>query len=227
MKRKRGWIEQEFYWGVLAIAFAVPLLILLNANFSLLTGKAIQPVAYAKAGSFVEMQVDINDIAGVSGATFHFNDVVKNEIITIKKTNYLYSNSKVYSQFAVSFPSPEKISGIDLTLKLEAKQMVDLGLTKETVRVYVGDTEYKPKYTKADGRYLFFTITAKGTGNYWIGKKTAAKAIVAQVAVVPPVVEQLEEVIPPVVEQPAPVIIEKKGFFTSIWDSLKGLFGSE
>lgn len=228
--KKRGTLKSKLFLVCLIAIFVLALVGLTNPTLLGLTvGKAVQTVAYEKAGS--ELFFEVKNIKGVEYVTVNFLEDVKDikiEFEEVNKVSWGFEGA-AYSQFKISSQDEQKIGRLDFSLKLKEGELKGLGLEAEEVRLYGDGQELGTTLIKLEGDYIDYKATAWGMGEFVIGKKAAAKAEEKKT-----VEEKVEEVkaeilekIEPVTEKPKQFLEEQKkeGVISKVKSFFENLFG--
>lgn len=220
-------LHHRFFWlGLALIIIILPFFSLISLDVPLPSGKAVQTIAYEKAGT--SLHFEVKNIDGLKEAILYFSEDVKNMVVNFEKIDLPSSFLGLsYSAFRVSSPDADKIEKIKFTLKLSEAELAKLNLPKDEVRLYLNNEEFETKLTKTKDNYIFYEATADQLGDFILGKKSPPKVLEEKPEapaeeIPPPVVKEPKE-LPPALEQPAPPPV-KKGLFSRLGSLIKNLF---
>lgn len=241
-KKKRKQLKNKEFWAVITIIFGLSLLVILSSVEELnLTGHtAVQSIAYAEEGS--ELFYEVKNINWVKDVTYTLREDVKGTKIFIKEDEDITFNGVTGSKFSVSSNDERKIEKMVFTFKIPEKDLEEINLNKNNVRLHIDDIEKATNIEYIEEGYLYYSAEANEMGNFVIGMKKVepviGSAVEVQEEVEEPVVEEDEESVTPeytpdypeplpMVEEPVvaePLPAEEEGFFTKIANFFKGLF---
>ena len=211
------------FWSVLAVLFIASVLtITLSSLNSSITGDvAIQNIAFANSGDLLNFEVNE---AGVKSMGIHLIDTVKGGKIIFESKESIVFNGISYSKIDISSNINDKISQIDLILKIKESDLIALELRDP--KGYINGKEKTLTFDYREGEYVFYTITLNEFGEFVIGQKTIAPIIAK--AIEKSVQEVIKTPIEPI-EQPQVIPITQtvsteKGFFAKLVDFFKNLF---
>ncbi|MDP3640390.1 MAG: hypothetical protein Q8R53_04280 [Nanoarchaeota archaeon] len=219
------------FWLILGILFlvsgAVVIMSLLSSGPAIVTGSAIQNIAYAKEGT--PLSIGVNDVEGVSRLDFTALAIIKEGKIIVEPLTLTREpfTGIAYNRFQITSPQADAFGPLTITLKLEEKKLQELKLAAKDVTLYLDGEPLATELLKNDHGYVSYQALAPTVGQFVIGKAAPA----AELPVEEP--KAVEEALPlpevpveqPLVGKSAEQLPEEKvGFFARIWNFLKGLF---
>src|SRR3989338_2647429 len=226
--KKRGKEEctPKSFWLILGFFFlvsgAVVVMSLLSCGPAIVTGSAIQNIAYAKEGT--PLSIGVNDVEGVSRLDFTALGIIKEGKIIIEPLTGL-----AYNRFQITSPQADAFGPLTIMLKLEEKRLQELKLAAKDVTLYLEGEPLATELLKTDRGYVYYQALAPTVGQFVIGKAAPAAALpgeepkaIEEALPLPEVPAEADE---PLVGKSAEQQSEEKvGFFARIWNFLKGLF---
>jgi hypothetical protein len=182
---------------------------------------AIQPISFEQAGTSFEFEV--RNVDGLKEITASFSDTIKNAKITFDEVEKNDFPGIIYSTIKVASSDEDKISEMDLILRLEKEKLSELNLNKADVILYINNQESKLTYSHEDTFAYYFTGKAWEMGEWVIGMKFQK--------VIPPQAPEETTVVPtptipepiikqPKIEQPKPV--KKESFLSRFFNNFFG-----
>ena len=223
--KKRGKEEctPKSFWLILGILFlvsgAVVVMSLLSSGPAIVTGSAIQNIAYAKEGT--PLSIGVNDVEGVSRLDFTALGIIKEGKIIIEPLTLTREpfTGIVYNRFQITSPQADAFGPLTIMLKLEEKRLQELKLAAKDVTLYLEGEPLATELLKTDRGYVYYQALAPTVGQFVIGKAAPAAALPGEEP------KAIEEALEPLVGKSAEQQSEEKvGFFARIWNFLKGLF---
>lgn len=222
VKKKLKKTEDKSFWGFLFFILIVSLIaIIIFSQESVLTGHTVQTIAFMEAGGKLFFEVKVN---GLKDITMYFLEEVKDLKIEINEIDSLSCDfrSLVYSRFKISSNDDNKIGKVKYTLKVKKKELLDLGINFNQLRLYLDCQVLETKLIKEEGQYYYYQSESEGIsqGEYLIGLQEAK-------------VETVEEETPPALpgeatpEEPRieyPQTPTGRGIFQKVSDFFKNLF---
>ncbi len=225
-------------WGTVIILAILVLIWLLSLPSVGLSGKAaLQTVAYMPAGSTLNFEVKVD---GLKEMTVTFSENAKNLVIKsdeISKPAWSFEGF-IISGFKIESADADKISNIKFLLKIKEEDFKPAGLKFGEVGLYSGKGKIEWQLAKEEGGYRYYEAESPAIGEFVIGRakmeeaapKTPEETITPGLEVseeklveeTPAEEAVIEEPQPVETAQPAP--IEKKGFFSRIWEGIAKLF---
>ena len=227
-------VENKSFWLIIGIVFALSITtIFLGSNYFPLTGNAIQPLAYVKAGTSMDME--FNDISSLKSAKVTFGETIKGSKIIFNDDSTIDFDGVVYSKFKGESPDADKISSVSFVLKIKKSELSTKGIAKDEINLYKNGKELETIFSKEDTEYYYYTSISNGLGNFVIGKKVQAvevkENIIKQPVVQEPSTIEKETTTEPAMEQPAAVAettptkpLDEKGFFSKLASFFKNIF---
>ncbi|GEM_PF-4232929 len=229
--------EHKTFFATVALIVLISLLVGVNSLETPTGYVTIQPLRYLVAGSQVDLE--IRGIVGVKSATIHVNKDVHEAIITFEQLVTLPPfDGIIYSLFQGKVNKDDvtaSIDRIDFTLKILEQDLVQKGLAKEDVSLYVNNQKQLTTFLNKEGDYLFFEVSAPSLGVYVIGKanKVADEAPPALVTLPSTQKEQVSPKESVEEEQEQPLVGRAEEVpqpqTPSLWEKIKrffnGLFG--
>tara|TARA_Y100000310_G_scaffold159075_1_gene158525 strand:+ start:912 stop:1589 length:678 start_codon:yes stop_codon:yes gene_type:complete len=222
-KRKQDRSQPAAIFTIVAF-LAVTTILLFTSSNSSITGQfsAVQPISLVEAGTILDFEV--RNVDGLKDATAYFSAKVKNAIITFDEVEVKNFVGVVYSGIEVKSADSNKISGIDLTLRVDKKKLSELNLNKNDIVIFVNGQEFKTDYSHDDKFHHYYKVKAVDMGTWIIGVKfpevetqpAPEESIEEPVSPEPPVQVKIDE---PEVEEPE---MEEKGFFARFFENFFG-----
>jgi hypothetical protein len=237
MRRKRGKVnrstslENKPFWMSLALVFLISIVVILLSSQENLTGNlGITQVSYAEKG--MDMFFQVRDAPCVRDVRVQVIDTIKNGKIEFDKGNANFEGISV-CKFSMNSLFEDSFGRLDLTLKIDEKDILNSGLNFHDVTVYFEGEEIETTFIKVERKLALYKISTNKMGEYVMGKKTFKKVqqplkveqeedkkeMVNEVVEQPP---QLEKPIPPIKEIPKPV---QKGFIEKVSEFFKNFLG--
>ena len=197
------------FWLSLLLIFLISMVVILSlSSQQSLTGHAtVQPIAFAKAGSSILVEVNVGHIK--EAVIFVKEDVNRGKII-FKENPQILFNGRSLSEITFSVEGIV-LSQVDLTLKIKGEDMTTADLKPTDVMLYLNDKGIATKLTEQEGAYYYYSASINDAGNIVIGKKAVQRAAEKSAVETVPVavetvsgIEQLPEpVVEPSIEQPS------------------------
>ena len=206
---------------------------------SALTGNAaVQTIAFVKGGS--ELAFEVN-VGGIKEGTAYITNTIKNGKILFEEKQNILFKGKTYSKIKIFSDEAASIGKLDLTVKVNEKELQEKGFTRNDFHAYLNDEELAMSFTKEERGFVYYMVSLPKFGDFVLGKKkeSVLPALTAEPSTEPEAMAgQLvapEETTPIVVEEPLPVPGEEtlteevlpeqdEGFFSGIWNAIKGMF---
>ena len=129
---KRGFAESKLFWGVLAVIVVLPIIGLMSQDINI-SGHAVQPIAYMKAGS--ELRLEVDDY-GVQRITFSILEDVKNSKVTSENLDEVSWDfeGKVYSKFKVDSEDTDNFGDLEFDLKIKDSDLDQVNINRDELK---------------------------------------------------------------------------------------------
>ena len=244
-------LKHPQFWAGIAIVLLISvigILSIVEQNPALTGAFSVQNIAFVKQGT--SMSLEVKNVPGLQRVTLHFSADVKSGQVRFEEDSSIPFKGKAIAKLLGSANEAVKISSIDLLLKVKESDISAAGLKPEQVVLYNNDKALDTTPVQVESletgnfenreKYVYYTATSPGLGNFVIGEATPeiAPQKPAQATEPPkkaPTTEiPTEKPIEPVIQQPTSLVGKameepqepvKVGFFSRIWQFLKGLFG--
>lgn len=162
--------HKNFWIALIVIMIVSFIVIFLNMDEKVtVTGKIIQPIAFMKAESFID--IEGKEISGLSQVRIEIMDTIKGGEIIIEEDNNIIFPGKAISKFTISSKNADKIGKLTFTLRLTEEELNKAKVDKEELSLFYMEEAMETNVEKIVGSYLYFSATAPSLGNFVIGKK--------------------------------------------------------
>ncbi len=170
-------LQDQALWMSLAAVFLFFFIGLISfADPSIITGSAIQNIAYVEQGATITNEVQ--DVPGFQQYTFEVLETIKNGQMRVDVDSSIPFTEPFYSKFTISSNQPEKIGMITMSLKIPEQELQQKHISIGDLKLFYDGQEAATTFVKKDGRYVYYSATAQGVGNFVIGKAAPPAQII-------------------------------------------------
>ncbi|MFH1275697.1 MAG: hypothetical protein ABIH82_01145 [Candidatus Woesearchaeota archaeon] len=218
-------LKHKVFWSVFVILFLISVIAIITQTENSITGNAaLHTISFVKAGTIIDSEVNVG---GINLANIYIKEDLSNSLITYEEDPSIPFNGIVYSKVKIYSKDANKLGRIDLTLKIKEQDLLNLGINRNELKLYINNNEASTVLTTIEGDYVQYTASINELGNIVIGKKKV-EPVIGKTVAEPKVTAPIQEQPSPINEQQPESLPMQEPEPVSFWQKVanffKGLF---